>query len=264
MNLIDQSQYSKCFSAKEYLRMYYSNQEKDSLSYFRCKLFNEFFKKYSSKWNIKNAKLLDFSGGAVILDYISAGPYVSEIVHSAYKEDERQEIELWKNNAKDAHDWNPYIKSVVREIEGDTAWQERAALLRSKIKVVSCNVFDEHPITSTEEKNSFSVICTSLALEAACKTIDDFKSGINKLVKMLRVGGYIAILFVEEETFYFVGQGKWAVLPLKLSQVKEAVEEAGCVVLMTERDPMPLELIENPVLFDAKAVVFLVAYKVNK
>ena len=261
MSLIDRSQYLKCFSAKEYLRVYYS--EKDWQSHFRGKLYNEFFKKYSSKWDMNNAKLLDFSGGAVILNYISAAPYVSEIVHSAYKEEERKQIELWKINAKNCHDWNPFIKYVVREIEGDTAWQDRVEMLRSKIKIVSCNILEEHPLPLTEELNSFSVICTSFALEAACKTIDDFKSAIKKLVKVLRVGGYIAVLFAEDETFYIIGKDKWAILPISLAQVTEAVEDTGCVVVMSERDPTPLELIENPILFDGKAVGFIVAYKVK-
>ena len=266
MSLFDQSQYSTCFSAKDYLQMYYSDQEKDWLSNFRSRLFNEFFKKYSPKWDRKNARLLDFSGGAAILDYVSAAPHVSEIVHSAYKEDERKEIELWKNNLKDAHDWSPYIKYVVNEIEGlkgDAAWQERIALLRSKIKVASCNVYDEHPLTPTEDENSFSIICTTNALEAACKTYEDFKAIMKKLVKMLRLGGYIIIVFDEEGTFYSVIESKWAILTLSLAQVQEAVEEAGCVVLMTERDPTPIEYLENPILFDAKAAIFLAAYKVK-
>ncbi|CAI8017912.1 Phenylethanolamine N-methyltransferase [Geodia barretti] len=244
--------------------MYYSDQEKDWLINFRAKLFNELFMKYSPKWDRKNARLLDFSGGPVILNYISAAPHVNEIVHSAYKEDERKEIELWKNDNKDAHDWSPYVKYVVNEIEGlkgDAAWQERVALLRSKIKVASCNVYDEHPITPAED--SFSIICTSLALESACKTFDDFKAGVKKLVQLLRLGGYISILFVEEETFYSTKEGKWAVLQLSLPQVQEAVEEASCVVLMTERDPMPIESLENPILFDQKAFIFLAAYKVK-
>ena len=228
--------------------MFHSDQEKDWLSKFRLKVFNEVFKRYSSHWDKKNARLLDFSGGPVILNYISAAPHVSEIVHSAYKEDERKEIELWKNDNKDAHDWSPYIKYVVNEIEGlegDAAWQERAALLRSKIKVASCNVHDEHPITPTEQNNSFSIIFTSLSLEAACKTYEDFKAAIKNVVKMLRLGGYFAILFDEDETFFYAGGSKWPILTLSLPQVQEAVEEAGCVVLMTERDPMPIEHIEK-------------------
>ena len=62
--------------------MHYSDQEKDEFINFRSRLFNEFFKEYSDR---KNARLLDYSGGAVILDYVSAALHVSEIVYSAYK-----------------------------------------------------------------------------------------------------------------------------------------------------------------------------------
>ena len=63
-------------------------------------------------------RLLDFGGGPVILNYISAAPHVAEIVHAAYKDDERKEIELWKNDAEGAYGWNPHIMHVVSELEG--------------------------------------------------------------------------------------------------------------------------------------------------
>ena len=74
------------------------------------KPFTEFFLKYSCKWDKSSAKLLDFSGGAVIANYISAAPYVAEIVHSAYTEEERRQLELWVSDAEGAFNWNPFIK----------------------------------------------------------------------------------------------------------------------------------------------------------
>ena len=46
--------------------------------------------------------------------------------------------------------------------------------------------------------------------------------------------------------------------------MKEAVEEAGCVVLMSERDPTAIKDIENPIFTDQIASLFLAAYKVKK
>ena len=266
MSLIDQSRYSTHFSTRHYLQMYYSEVEEDFCQYFRGKFFKDFFQKYSCKWDKSSAKLLDFSGGAVICNYISAAPYVAEIVHSAYIEEERRELELWVSDSDGAHNWNPYIQhavSVIEGQEGETAWKERAALLRSKIKVVSCNVYDEHPIDLSKEESRFSIICTSFALEAACKTYAEFKSVVQKLVKLLRLGGYIIIFFVEDGTFYYEGEKKFAMLPVSLAQVQEAVEEAGCVVLMSERDPTSIDHLENPTLSDKKAYTFLAAYKVK-
>ena len=61
-----------------------------------------------------------------------------------------------------------------------------------------------------------------------------------------------------------MGEKKLPLLPLSLAQVKEAVEEAGCVVLMSERDPTAIKDIENPILTDQIASIFVAAYKVKK
>ena len=259
------SQCSNSFNSKEYLQTYYSRME---LDLFREVLFKDFFQKYKSKWDVKSARLLDFSGGAVILNYVSAAPHVAEIVHAAYTQDERREIELWKNNDEGAYDWIPYIKQVVQEIEGlegDTAWQERVKILRSKIKVVSCNNINEtYPIDPVLGKDLFSIVCTSYTLEVTSKTLNDLKMAVKKLVKLLRLGGYLVILLDEDESFYLVGEKRIPVLPVSLDQLKEAVEEAGCVILMTERETTPIDLIENPTVTDEKASVFVAAYKVKQ
>ena len=265
MSLVQQ--YSSSLGVKDYLRTYYSSVEQDWITEFRVKSFKNFFEKYSSKWKHGGSRLLDFSAGAVIINYISAAPHVTEIFHAAHTEVERNEVQLWLNDTKGAHDWNPFLQYVLGEVEGlkgDVELKERVALLRSKVKVISCNIFDECPIDAKENEGSFSIICSSLALEGASKTYSEFKLAIKKLVKLLKLGGYIAILFDEQESFYFIGGNKITVLPLSLEQLKGAVEEAGCVVVMSERDPTPIHLIENPTQFDQKACVFLAAYKVKE
>ena len=213
MSVFQQSQYSICFNVKEYLEMYYRSVEQHYSNNFRLKIFKEFFQKYSAKWDENSARLLEFGGGAIILSYISAAPYVAEIVHAAYTEDERREIIKWKNDTQGAHDWTPAIKYAVAEIEGlkgDTAQEERVVLLCSKIKVCGCNIFDDHPVhvDPTEGEKLFSIISTSFVLESVCETYNDFKAGVRKLVRMLRLGGYIAILFFEEETYYTIGEDR--------------------------------------------------------
>ena len=74
--------------------------------------------------------------------------------------------------------------SEIEGLEGDLVVQERAELLRSKIKVASCNINDDPPVKETDRM--FSI---SYTLEVASKTIDDLKSGVKKLVKLLRLGG---------------------------------------------------------------------------
>lgn len=45
--------------------------------------------------------------------------------------------------------------------------------------------------------------------------------------------------------------------------MKEALAEAGTVVLVAERDPAPMEIIQNPVQSNQKAFVFVAAQKVE-
>ena len=133
MSCTENSEYVASFSAKLFLQGYHSSVGQEWTTKFCLKVFREFFQKYHSKWDRSSARL---SGGPVIANYISAAPHVGEIVHSAHTEGERRELELWKNNAEGAHDWLPYIKHIVSDVEGlqgEAAMQERITLLRSKI-----------------------------------------------------------------------------------------------------------------------------------
>ena len=71
------------------------------------------------------------------------------------------------------------------------------------------------------------------------------------------------MLIVGRQTFYMVGEKKWFCLYLTLEQVKEALAEAGVEILVAERDPAPMEQIQNPVISDYKAVLFVATQKVE-
>ena len=226
------------------------------------RLRHEFFARYSSKWDKDRAKYLEFGGGPVVVDLISAEPHVAEIVHAVHTHDERKELGLWMNKHEDAHDWAYAFKHVVESKEGDEAWKDREAALRSKIKIISCDIKQEDPIGHTEEPSPFIVISTSLCLEAACETFTEYKMAIKGLGKLLKLSGYLIMVVVEDQTFYTIGQHKWSTLPVTMEQIKEALVEAGFVVLMAERKPASEETIQNPTISDEKALLFLAAYKV--
>ena len=40
--------------------------------------------------------------------------------------------------------------------------------------------------------------------------------------------------------------------------------EAGCIVLVCEREPTPINLIKNPTVTDEKASVFVAAFKIKE
>ena len=179
-----------------------------------------------------------------------AVPYVNEIVLASHAESERKELTLWKEQDKDAHDWNPFFQDIVNKLEckpGDETWKERAALLRSRVTITSCDVYEGNPVGSASGE-LFTLITTNLCLEAACSTYDDYKMALKKLGKLLQLGGYLVMFVVERESFYKVGPNTFFCLYLTLAQIKQAMEEAGFDVLTAERDPAQMRQIQNPLM----------------
>ena len=208
--------------------------------------------------------MLEFGGGPVIDNLISAAPYVREIVFAAYAENERKEVELWKDNKQGAHNWSPFFQFVVNKLEGkgESVWQEREALVRDKMKaIIACNIFQEHPLGIEHEEELFDIISTSLCLEAACKSYDEYKTAVKKLGKLVKLGGLIIITAVEGQTFYMVGEQKWFSLSLTHAQITEALELAGFEILQKPSDKRRAPTEQVPTDSDHKAKLFVVAEK---
>ena len=269
MNTSEASSYAKEFDCKTYLQLYYSplkgNPDVKEAAFFYQNQVLSFYKKYNSKWDNDTARLLEFGGGPSIAGLIIAVPYVNQIIFSAYTEGERKEVELWKFEKDGAHNWSDYFQFAVNEIEnmtGDTAWRDREILLRQRIAaIIGCDIFQHYPLSIKQDP--FEIICTSLCLEAACKTYIEYKSAVKKLVTLLKPGGFLTMFIVERETFYMVGNKKWSCLYLTLEQVEEALIDAGMVVLVAERDVAPINQIQNPVASDCKALLFVAAQRVE-
>lgn len=264
--------YPAQFDCKKYLQEFYvspkGSEYEGGMGEFQLNQLHSFYEKHSCKWDKENARLLEFGGGPVIAGLISAAPHVREIVFSAFTEDERKEVRLWKEQADEAHDWSSFFRYVVGDLEGkgdvSESWLERATLLRSRLTITSCDINQEYPLgMNFKDDPPFSIIYTSLCLEAACNSFAEYKSAIKKLGSLLKPGGCMVLFVVEEETFYMVGQRKWFCLSLTLGQVKEALEEAGFELLLSERDPSPVEQTEQPVVSDFKASLFIAAHKVE-
>ena len=266
---LDGKDYISDFNCKIYLQLFYSttvgSDEEDASPQFALNCLHEFFIKYQNEWDKNTATILEFGGGPVISYLISAVVFVKEITFAAYTEEERKEVQLWKDIKDGAHDWSPFFQYVVNKLEQtekEDAWKEREELLRSRLKsIIPCDITQDRPLGDCEDK--FDIIWTSLCLDAACNTYDQYKLAVKKLVAMLKPKGFLVMLEVEEETFYRVGQVKWKCLFLTLDEIQEALQEAGLMVVELKRDLAPPQQQEQPMVSDYKAFVFLAAKKLE-
>ena len=267
MSVLSGQSYSTLFDCKDYLSLYCGpvKGNPDEEGDFHMIQAHKFYTKYSTKWNNKSARLMEFGGGPVITSLISAVPFVHQITFAAYTESERKEIELWKNGEDGAHDWSSHFKYNVCDVEniaGDDAWREREDLLRKCItSIVPCDIFCDNPLLVEHEP--FEIVSTNLCLEAACSTYSEYKEAIKKLVGLLKLGGFLVMLIVDRKSFYINGGKKWSSLPLTLEQVKEALIEAGTAIVVAKRDPAPMERIQTILWSDYKGMLFVAAQKVE-
>ena len=124
-----------------------------------------------------------------------------------------KEVAAWRERSRDAHDWSPYFRFVVQRLEGKGSEEAliREAELRKKIThILSCDIAVDDPVkwpsTWTSHLGSFDVVTTSFCIEAAVKSVIEYRNAIAKLRKYLKPGGYLVMRSSIGETLYTVGK----------------------------------------------------------
>ena len=139
--------YHQKFDPQVYLQRYADINGPDQIRLFALKHLHEFYQ--SCKPTEAKLKILDISTGPVIAYTISAAPYASEIVLSEYTDSNRKELLQWLQSDPKAHDWTPFLKHVVADLEGKSEEEVpvRPELMHKVIKaVVPCDVNHNPPI----------------------------------------------------------------------------------------------------------------------
>ena len=210
-------------------------------SLFKC--FHEFFQLYSTV-NPQPLNVLDFGAGPTIAFEISASLYASEIVLAEYTEKNRKALQLWLDRDPQAHNWTPYFKYVVQELEGKSEQEatEREDQLRKIIKAVASCDISQSTIIESGYDGLYDVVLVCLCLTAACSTKDEYRAALVKLSKLLRPGGKIVIVSAErpeitETSSYPVGSKTFLDLIVNEELVAASLRQAEFSDIMVKRLP---------------------------
>ncbi len=197
------SSYHNTFDPEAYLKPRYSGDVTNVVHcVFPLQQLHKFWASFSPRR--RDLKILEFGAGPCILWQISSALHASEIVLSEYTAANRETLQKWKDGDRDAHDWSPYFRYVVQNLEGKSEREAktREEKLRSVIKaIVACDASQEPPIQLGYE-GPYDVIITCLCLGPACATAEEYKSAVARLSALLNSGGRIVIYCTEGEKFY--------------------------------------------------------------
>ena len=219
--------YHNYFDVENYLDFY----RDPKLSEFQYVARHEFWSRLAPR---KNLRVLNFGGGPVISDLISAAPFVEEIIFAEYSERNQQAVEKWRQNLPDSHDWSAHFRFIVENLEGRS--REEAAIRESELRrkithILPCDIEWDNPVKWPSSWGSqsamFDVVTTSLCLEACVTSKESYRHAIGKLKRYLKPGGYIVMYGVTEEKYYFVGQERFYCFPLTTNLIQETLASEG-------------------------------------
>lgn len=255
------------FDVDYYLQRLYldpTDQER-GLQPFRMRCFYEFYKRFCSSWDASSAQLLEYGGGPVIYPLISASPYVAGITFSDYQQASLDAVSMWKNQAEGGHDWNPYFKYIVSEIEKNSSEEavlEREGELRDKLKhFVIGDILADNILESEDCPKEFDVVSCNLCLEVPAKSVDDYRRNVKNLSRLVKPGGFIVSLVVLENSFYCCSPNKESnfLVFLREEDVRQAYEMAGFTIVHS--DKLVLEERARNRIDGSKANFFIVGQK---
>ena len=150
-------------------------------------------------------QMLDLGTGPCIHHVLPAVPYVSGIVMADYLADNLCELKKWKDDIKNAHNWNPFTKLTLKlegVIPNKKNLAERERSLRLKIgEITYANVLKNNPINS---KKKFAVIGFFYCAETAASSKREWELILNRVGKMVSSKGMLIMCSVENASFYII------------------------------------------------------------
>ena len=197
---------------------------------FSLNFLHEFYKSYES--SPVGLKILEFGAGPIICFQISAALYASEIVLSEYVEKNREVLQMWLDRDPKAPNWKPFFECVVQELEGKS--KEEAEMRQEKLRrvvkaVIPCDITKDSPIDPAY-CGPYDVLFSSLCLDSACTSLEEYTEGLRKFAKYIKPGGKLVLQSVsksEDTMFYMVGKDKFSGCSVNAECLTTTLEKTG-------------------------------------
>ena len=251
------------FDPWDYLEEEY--EQVDAFHRHSLKLLHEFYESYGSP--SAGLKVLEFGTGPVIIYEISASLYASEIVLSAYTEDNRIALQEWLDRDPEAPDWSPFFECVVQELEGKT--KDEVAMREEKLRqvvkaVIPCDIHKNPPIEPAYH-GPYDVVFTSQCVECACASLEELSQAVSKLAKLVKPGGKLVMVAMEGEGdtfFYMVGDERFVAFSIREEALTTMLQQAGFHDITVTHQPRDAPgMADPPEYSDWQTKLFVIATK---
>ncbi|KAK3593405.1 hypothetical protein CHS0354_021984 [Potamilus streckersoni] len=218
------------FDPETYVSTYYSSvagheEEGDGLRFFLDGLSDAF-----KSGAITGIRLLDIGTGPMPHTAFCAAPWFEEITLSDFSQKNLEFLQKWKDGK--INHMGPVCEYLV-QIDPASSFEKRQDELKRKVKnIVKCDVTQSNPMVSAPVDGVvFDAITSSLCLEAASITLEDYAKSVRNLSGLLKCGGHLVLVGVLEETFYRVGDFRFKCTYITKDQLQDIYQKEGFEII---------------------------------
>ena len=162
------------------------------------------------------------------------------------------------------HDWLPFFKYVLSELEGNDSEEmalERQDEARAKCKSLLVGDLHADKILSSDSdfRETFDVISSNFCLDAVADTVSEYYANVGHLGELVKPGGFLISLASLGVTYWYPANGRRNFhITIEEKDVKKAFADAGFDVVFSDvHHPGSVQHING----DTKANMFVAGRK---
>ncbi|XP_036395250.1 phenylethanolamine N-methyltransferase [Megalops cyprinoides] len=179
--------------------------------------------------------LVDVGSGPTLYQVLSGCEKFGRVVLTDFLDVNRTELKRWLGEEEGSFDWTPYLQHVCQlEGRGASAWQEKAARLRSVVtEILPIDVHKPSPLPAGSLPSSGAdCLVSSFCLESVSPDLASFTRALGHVSSLLRPGGHLLLIGALGESYYMGGPGvRIPVVPLDEAQVCDSLRASGYTLL---------------------------------
>ncbi|XP_068236839.1 nicotinamide N-methyltransferase-like [Palaemon carinicauda] len=253
--------YLSDFNPLEYHSTFYSTLD-DEVKFFLDNYHDAFQKDNLLKSLSSNKRrVLDFGCGPVPVYAATAAYFTNSITMAEIVPANRKALESWMSSEEDAIDWSQFFTHIASLDDETRTGDEYATKLQDAFQlVVPCDgglPNPLHPVCQT-----YDVVMSTLCLEFATTSLDDYRSMLANVTSLIKPGGVLMMAGALGNTSYQVGQCTYPSVTLTKEDITDVFTSLETLQLVALRTLDRQTSLEKPA--NHKGIFFLMAQKTKK
>ncbi|XP_069135705.1 nicotinamide N-methyltransferase-like [Argopecten irradians] len=218
--------YAGLFDPEWYLKTFLSSIPDQHIEGDLMQFYMDKYCKIFQPGEVKGRQLLDIGTGPSVHSIISASRHVDDVYLSDFAAQNRKLLnDWWKSDKTLIENVTAY---VLKQEKSSETVVERQTAMKGKVRaVLPIDVTLSNPLGSGSDITQFDIITSSLCLEAAALTIDQYRTNAANVASLLKVGGHFILNGVLEQTWYQVGEYKFGSVWLSREDIESTFVSCG-------------------------------------